>query len=71
MEVFFWLMMVITPAPNAPIGAPTHVGTFSTIFDCEQAGKSAKKVTGPQGGSAFALDFICVQANGPKTKPPG
>ena len=39
--MIFWLILVVTAGPNAHEARMMHVGNFSSLEDCQSAGKGA------------------------------
>ena len=63
-EMEFWLVLLLSGG-----SAPLHVGTFSSMANCEAAARAAVLVT-PELRAPIPRNFICVQANDSGTRSP-
>jgi hypothetical protein len=64
--MIFWLILVATAGPNAHEARMMHVGNFSSLEECQSAGKAAAFV----GAGPTTRNFVCVQANTQGIDPP-
>ena len=60
----FWLVLLLSGGST-----PLHVGTFSSMANCEAAARAAVLVT-PKLRAPISRNFICVQANDSGTHSP-
>jgi hypothetical protein len=67
--IVWWLVLVTVGGggPNVPM---IHVGTFSSLANCQAAANGAAPVDTVPGGKVTGFVFTCVQANDSGSSPP-
>jgi hypothetical protein len=65
--MIFWLFLMINGANMSAL----HVGNFKSMEECLNAAKDAQAYSTARTGVTLQPTYMCIQANGEGTVPPG